>query len=72
MSNREKCHAMIDSFTDRQLISITTLLSSVKALADESADDAFCSRLYSDYQANSDKGEPVSVEDFARELGVTL
>jgi hypothetical protein len=72
MSNREKCHVIIDSFPEEQLANIAALLTSVKALADETADDAFCSRLYADYQANPDKGEPVSVEDFAQGLGITL
>ena len=43
-----------------------------KTLADESADDAYCLRLYADYLADTDKGEPVSIESFARELGVSL
>ena len=72
MSNLEKCYAIIESFTEEQLSNIAELLTSVKTLADESADDAYCLRLYADYQADSDKGEPVSIESFARELGISL
>ena len=72
MSNREKCLAIIDSFTEIQLANIAALLSSAKTLAEDSADDAYCLRLYSDYQADSDKGEPESIENFAKSLGVSL
>jgi len=72
MSNREKCYAIIDSFTEEQLSNIAALLISAKSLADESADDAYCLQLYADYQADVDKGEPVCIEDFARDLGILL
>ena len=72
MSNREKCYAIIESFTEEQLSNIAQLLISAKMLVDESADDAYSMRLYADYLDDSDKGEPVSIESFARELGITL
>ena len=72
MSNREKCHAIIESFTDEQLSSIAALLTSVRTLANESADDAYCLQLYADYQADQDKGEPVAIEHFAKSLGISL
>ena len=72
MSNREKCYAIIDSFSEEQLTNIATLLASAKTLADDSADDAYCLRLYADYQNDVDKGEPMSIEDFAGELGILL
>ncbi|MCL2812607.1 MAG: hypothetical protein FWD25_12065 [Clostridia bacterium] len=72
MSNREKCYAIIDSFTEEQLSNIAALLISAKTLADESADDAYCLQLHADYQADADKGESVSIESFAQGLGILL
>lgn len=72
MSNREKCYAIIDSFTEEQLFNIAALLSSAKTLAEESADDAYCLRLFADYQNDTDKGDPESIESFAQRLGISL
>jgi len=72
MSNRERCHAILDSFTDGQLASIISLLTSAKALADEAADDAYCLQLYNNYMASDDKGDFVSIEDAAASLGISL
>ncbi len=72
MSNREKCYAIIDSFTEEQLNNIAALLSAAKTIADDSADNAYCLRLYADYQADTDKGEPQSIGDFAQSLGIAL
>lgn len=70
MSNREKCHAIIDSISDEQLADIAVILE--KAIAEETADDAFCLQLYADYLASPDKGEAVPLEEFAKILGVDL
>lgn len=72
MSNRERCYAIINSFTEEQLANIAALLASVKTLSDESADDAYCLRLYADYQADTDKGEPIDIDSFAQRLGISL
>ena len=41
--------------------------------ADErAADDAFCIALCKAYDADPDKGEAISIEEAARQLGVTL
>ena len=72
MSNRERCYAIIDNFTEEQLSNIVTLLTSAKTLADETADDAYCLRLYAEYQADTEKGEPVDIEGFAQSLGIVL
>ena len=72
MSNREKCYSIIDSFTDEQLSNIVVLLASAKNLSDESADDAYCMRLYFDYQADPDNNESVDIETFAKGLGISL
>ncbi|MDR0868244.1 MAG: hypothetical protein LBP75_07190 [Planctomycetota bacterium] len=57
MSNRERCLSLIKSFSEEQLAAITRMLESVAVLTAEADDDAFCRRLYRDYQ-NDDRGEP--------------
>ena len=72
MSNREKCIAILDSFTDSQLINIVAILQAARDAVSEAADDAFCEALYKEYEADPDKGNPVSLEEAARLLGVSL
>ena len=72
MSNREKCIAILDSFTDSQLINIIAILQAARDAVSEAADDAFCEALYREYEADPDKGNPVSLEEAARLLGVSL
>jgi len=72
MNNREKCISVIDSFTEGQLASILSMLTSARALADETADEAYRMSLYTDYQNSPDKVEPSDIEDFAKMLGVTF
>ena len=72
MSNRERCDAILDSFTEAQLLNIADMLQAAKNAISQAEDDAFCNSLYQAYEADPDKGHPVSLEDAARELGVTL
>ena len=72
MSNREKCIAILDSFTDSQLINIVAILQAARDAVSEAADDAFCEALYREYEADLDRGNPVSLEEAARLLGVSL
>lgn len=72
MSNREKCISIIDSFSDMQLINIVAMLQAARDAVDEASDDAFCRALYEEYKADPDKGDPVSLEEAAQLLGVTL
>lgn len=72
MSNRERCIAILDSFTDVQLANIATLLQAAKDAITEAADDAFCNALYEEYKNDPDKGQAVSLEDAAQALGVVL
>ena len=44
----------------------------LKDAISEAADDAFCNSLYRAYEADPDKGQPVSLEDAAKALGVSL
>ncbi len=72
MSNRERCLNLINTFSEGQLASVVVMLESVKALASDAADDAYCRGLLDEYHADGDKGELVSVEDLAGGLGITL
>jgi hypothetical protein len=72
MMNKARCLSLINEFNEDQLANIAALLENVKALADEAADDAYCLRLYADYQASADKGDEIALEDFAKSLGVSL
>ena len=72
MSNREKCIAILDSFSESQLINIVAILQAAKDAIAEAADDAFCNALYEEYKADPDKGEAVSLEEAAQILGVAL
>lgn len=72
MSNKEKCLSLLDSFTDGQLASIAAMLEAAKSAIDDAADDAFCRALCQEYEADPDKGQPIPVEEAARQLGVSL
>lgn len=72
MSNKEKCLSLLDGFTDGQLASIAAMLEAAKAAIDDAADDAFCRALCQEYEADPDKGQPIPIEDAARQLGVSL
>ena len=72
MSNRDKCIAILDSFSDSQLGDIVAMLQAAKDAISDAADDAFCNALYKEYQADPDKGQAVSIEEAAKMLGVAL
>ena len=68
LTTREHCHMLLDQLGEHELQIVAAILEKI----DETADMEFCLQLYNDYQANTDKGEPVDIEDFAKELGITL
>lgn len=68
MSNKERCIAILDMFTETQLANIAAMLQA----AHDAIDDAFCAALYENYQNDPDKGEFISIEDAAAALGVEL
>lgn len=68
MSNKERCIAILNTFTDAQLENIAAMLQA----AHDAIDDAFCAALYENYQNDADKGNFVSIEDAAAALGVEL
>ena len=72
MRNRDKCIAILDSFSDSQLGNIVAMLQAAKDAISDATDDAFCNALYKEYQADPDKGQAVSIEEAAKMLGVAL
>lgn len=70
MSDKEKVIALLDRMPDYKL---GYVLAYVQGLtADEAEDDAFCEQLHRQYENDPDKGQPISLEDAAKTLGVTL
>jgi hypothetical protein len=74
MSNKEKCIALLDHFTDGQLGNIAIMLQAAQDAISETEDDAFCAKLYQDYLNDQDphKHDAISIEELAKDLGVTL
>lgn len=69
MSNREKCNAILDTFSEAQLVNVAAMLQVMK---DDIEDEAFCEKMVQDYENDPDKGDPMPIEDFARQLGIQL
>ena len=70
MSNKEKVIALLDSVPEYKM---GYLLAYVQGLtADEEADDAYCERLWQDYQndPDPDKETEYTLEDCKREWGL--
>ena len=72
MSNREKCNAILDTFSEAQLVNVAAMLQVMKRTIDDMEDEAFCEKMVQDYENDPDKGDPMPIEDFARQLGVQL
>lgn len=72
MSNRERCIAILDSLDESQLANIANILQAAVDAINEASDDAFCHKLYKDYQNDPDKEQFISLEQAARMLEVNL
>ena len=72
MSDRERCNIILDSFNDAQLVNTAAMLKAMKQLIDDMEDEVFCEKMVRDYENDPDKGDPMPIEDFARQLGVQL
>ena len=72
MSSREKCNAILDTFTETQLVNAAAMLQAMRQTIDDLEDEAFCEQMYQNYLNSPDKGDPVPIEDFAKELGIQL
>ena len=72
MSNRDRCDAILDSFSEAQLVNVAAMLQAMRQTIDDLEDEAFCQRMIEDYERDPDKGDPMPLEDFAKELGIQL
>lgn len=72
MSSKEKCIALLDTFTEAQLEGAQAMLQAMRQTLDDLEDDMFCEQLYKDYLNDPDKGDPVPIEECAKELGIEL
>ena len=70
MSTREKCMELLGAVPEYKIGYVLAYLQGLTA--DEAEDDAFCEKLYRDYEADPDKGEFIALEDLASDLGVSL
>ena len=61
MSTRETCEAILDTFTDAQLVNVVAMLQAMRQTIDDLEDDN-----------DPEKGDPMPLENFAKELGITL
>lgn len=72
MSSREKCIAILDTFDEAQLVHAAAMLAVMRKTIDDLEDEAFCERMVRDYENDPDKGDPMPIEDFAKQLGIEL
>ena len=72
MSHRERCNDMLDTFSESQLINVAAMFQASRQTIDDLEDDTFCEKMIRDYENDPDKGDPMPIEDFARQLGIQL
>lgn len=72
MSNRERCAAILDTFTEAQLVNVAAMRQAMRQTIDDLEDEAFCERMVREYEEDPDKGDPMPIEDFAKQLGIQL
>lgn len=70
MNNRERAHQLLEDVPEYKLGYVIAYIQGL--IADEKADDAFCERMYREYEEidDPDKEEFISLEDAARACGV--
>ena len=71
MSTKEKIYKLIDDLSDEQLNGLLTMLTGYAEIVAEAKDNAFCAKLYEEAK-NDDTDGTVSVENFAKELGLDI
>lgn len=72
MNNREEYTAVLNELTKDQLADIAVILETAKKAIGEIADVVFCEFMHKKYEADPAKGEAISFEEAARQLGVEL
>ena len=70
MSNREKENALLDSVPDYKMGYVLAYVQGITA--DEEADDAFCQRMWENYENDPDpeKDKGYTLEECKREWGL--
>ena len=64
--------SILDTFDDAQLVNAAAMLSVLRKTIDDLEDEVLCEKMLEDYESDPDKGDPIPIEDFARELGIAL
>ena len=72
MSTKSLCIELIDTFNDEQLSDVLQLLQSIKSIADEAADEAYCQALLKEHLKDRNENDAVTLENFAKELEIDL
>ena len=75
MSTRETCEAILDTFTDAQLVNVVAMLQAMRQTIDDLEDEAFCEKMaqVEDEMVIELKGNKLFAEYHeAKELGITL
>ncbi len=72
MSDREMVSSLLDELPEYKLDMVMAYIQGL--LDDEAEDDAFCEKLYQEYQNDPDihKSDSVTIEELASRLGVRL
>jgi hypothetical protein len=70
MSEKEMAKKLLDNVPAYKLGYVIAYLQGLTA--DEAADDAFCEHLCEEYEADSDKGQYISMSEMAKISGVDL
>ena len=69
MSEKERAVALLSLVPDYKMGYVLAYLEGLTA--DEEADDAFCRKLYENYQNDPERGDFVSFDAALKECGVT-
>lgn len=72
MSNRDKCISILETFNEAQLANAAAMLEAMRKTIDDLEDEIFCEKMVEDYERDPDKGDPMPIEDFAKQLGIQL
>jgi len=72
MSYKEQLVQLAHDVPDNLAMAIFTMLKNNLMILEEVQDQAFCLALDETYEKSLDKGDPISLEEYAAQLGVVL
>jgi len=72
MSSKEQLVRFVETVPENFSLAILSLLKHHLEILEEFADNAFCLALEEAYEADSEKNDSISIEEFAAQLGVSL